>query len=89
MRLILLLPAMLLEMLLLAFSWVLAGVFPNGALCVATGTTGNTPHRPATAGMLIQIGSKEGQPMAALLFGLDEVFTYRRGCVPRLPLLLT
>lgn len=36
MRLILLLPAMLLELLLLAFSWVLAAVFPNAALCVAS-----------------------------------------------------
>lgn len=43
MRLILLLPAMLLETLLLTFSWLIAGAFPNGALRAASWVTNVFP----------------------------------------------
>lgn len=43
MRLILLLPAMVLELLLLALGWMLAVAYPRGAVCVTSWASKNLP----------------------------------------------
>lgn len=43
MRLILLLPAMVLELLLLTLGWILTVAYPRGAVCVSSWASKNLP----------------------------------------------